>query len=72
MAPISLRVASHVHNGRQHLNFSEWDQPNEDFEEIEEVISRGEMPLSDYLLMHPEADLSAAEKQQLIDGLQAP
>jgi len=35
------------------------------------VISRGEMPLSDYLLLHPEAELSAAEKQQLIAGLQA-
>jgi hypothetical protein len=71
VAPISLRVASHVHGGREQLNFSEWDQPNEDFEEIEEVISRGEMPLSDYLLMHPEAALSDVEKQQLIDGLQA-
>ena len=72
VAPISLRVASHVQNGRQHLNFSEWDQPNEDFDEIEKVISRGQMPLSDYLLLHPEAELSAAEKQQLIAGLQAP
>lgn len=69
VAPLSLRVASHVHEGREHLNFSAWDQPNEDFEEIEEVIQRNEMPLSDYLLMHAEADLTDAEKQALLAGL---
>jgi hypothetical protein len=69
VAPISLRVAAHVEEGREHLNFSAWDQPNEDFEEIEKVINQGGMPLSDYLLMHAEADLSEAEKQALIEGL---
>ncbi len=29
------------------------------------------MPPSDYLLLHPEARLSEAEKQQLIRGLDA-
>lgn len=70
VAPLSLRVASHVHEGREHLNFSAWDQPNEDFEEIEEVLSRNEMPLSDYLLMHDEAKLTDAEKATLLAGLE--
>jgi len=69
VAPISLRVAGHVSNGRNHLNFSAWDQPNEDFDEIRKVLERGEMPLSDYLLMHAEAKLSDAEKQELLEGL---
>ena len=30
----------------------------------------GAMPPGDYLLLHPEARLSDAEKQQLIQGLQ--
>ena len=68
VAPLSIRVANHVHAGREHLNFSAWDQPNEDFEEIEEVISRNEMPLSDYLLMHTAAQLTDTEKQTLIAG----
>ncbi|MBX3010375.1 MAG: heme-binding domain-containing protein [Caldilineaceae bacterium] len=71
VAPISLRIASHVEEGREHLNFSAWDQPNEGLDEIVEVIERGEMPLSDYLLLHSTAKLSDTEKQALIDGLQA-
>ena len=70
VAPISWRIASHVDHGRQHLNFSEWDQPNEDADEIIEVITTGEMPLSDYLMMHPEAQLNDEGIQALIDGLE--
>ena len=70
VAPISLRVAEHVDDGRRHLNFSTWDQANEESEKIIEVIQNGEMPLWDYLLMHPEAKLSDAEKEALITGLQ--
>lgn len=71
VAPLSLRVASHVDEGRERLNFSAWDQPNEDFDEIEKVISRGEMPLTDYLLMHPEAKLTDIETAALLAGLEA-
>lgn len=71
VAPISLRVAEHVEHGREHLNFSAWDQSNEEFEEIEKLIRQGQMPLWDYLLAHSEADLSDAEKEALIAGLQA-
>ncbi len=69
VAPISLRVADHGHEGRDRLNFSAWDQPNEGFGEIEKVISRNEMLLSDYLLTHSAAKLTDAEKQALLAGL---
>jgi hypothetical protein len=39
--------------------------------EIAEVIAEGEMPLWQYLLIHPEARLSQAETKALITGLQA-
>ena len=71
IAPVSLYLANHINEGREKLNFSAWDQRNEDFEEVQEVVAEGEMPLWDYLLIHPEAKLSAAETQQLLDGLQA-
>ena len=71
VAPISLRVADHVEEGRHVLNFSAWDQPNKDFGDIKEELNEGGMPLSDYLLMHSEAKLTAAEKEQLLAGLQA-
>ncbi|MDZ4700872.1 MAG: heme-binding domain-containing protein [Rhodothermales bacterium] len=71
IAPLSWRVADHVAEGREHMNFSEWDRPNENFEEIEEVINEGEMPLWDYLILHGEAKLTPDETQVLLAGLKA-
>lgn len=75
VAPISWLVTRHVVEGRQKLNFSEWgigrSRPGEAAEESAELIQRGEMPTKDYLLIHPSARLTDAEKQQLIKGLQA-
>jgi hypothetical protein len=71
VAPISFVVVNHTNEGREGLNFSQWDQPNVDFDEVRENIERGEMPLKDFLLLHPEARLTAAERQQLIAGLEA-
>lgn len=70
VAPISWRVAGHVQEGRQRLNFSEWDQPNENAHEIIEAITSGKMPLRDYLLMHPEAQLTDEGTQVLVAGLE--
>ncbi len=71
IAPASLLITGHVSEGRSRLNFSAWDQPNADFEELRGVIQEGEMPPWDYLMMHPNARLTDAEKGQLIAGLQA-
>lgn len=69
VAPVSWRVAMHVIEGREHLNFSEWDKPQTESEEIIESITEGEMPLSDYVMMHSEADLTTAEQTALINGM---
>lgn len=71
IAPVSLMLADHVTEGRDHLNFSEWDQRNADYDEIEEAVTEGEMPLANYLLLHSEARLIEMEKQQLLAGLKA-
>ncbi len=71
IAPIAWVVTDHVIEGRQALNFSDWGAFDEEAEEFAEVINEGKMPLPDYLKLHPEARLSAAEKQQLIAGLYA-
>lgn len=70
LAPMSWLIQNHVDEGRRRLNFSTWDQqrPREP-EEIAEVILEGEMPLPNYLPLHPEARLSAAERQALAQGL---
>ena len=71
IAPVSWRLADHINEGRAVLNFSTWDQPNTDLDEVVENIEENEMPLSDFLLMHPEAKLTAAEKTTLIAGFKA-
>ncbi len=71
VAPVSWLVYRDVKEGRGKLNFSEWGvERQEDLDEIVEVIREGEMPMPIYLIQHPEARLSAGEKQALITGLQ--
>jgi len=69
VAPVSWWITDHVKDARRHLNFSEWDKPNEDADEIISQVATGEMPFPDYLRLHPEARLSDEETQELIDGL---
>lgn len=71
IAPVSWLTQRDVDEGRAKLNFSEWGRGEQEADEIAEVIREGEMPMPIYLLQHPEARLSAAEKQALIHGLVA-
>lgn len=71
VAPVSWLVASDVAEGREHLNVSEWNRPQDDAEEAGEMLREGEMPLKIYLPTHPEAWFSDAEKAELIAGLEA-
>lgn len=72
---VSLLITKDVLQGRQHLNLSEWGAANasgrerRSAQQIARQVSSGEMPPALYLPLHPEANLSPAEKQQLIDGL---
>ncbi len=70
IAPVSWLVQRDVDEGRQKLNFSEWDRPQEGAREILEVIQEGEMPPFYYVILHPQAKLSNAEKQALLQGLE--
>jgi len=65
VAPISFLVAHDVHEGREHLNFSNWGQRPRHAEDIAEVVDEGEMPMWIYVLNHPEAKLTAAERKTL-------
>ena len=71
VAPTSLLLWRHVTEGRQHLNFSEWDKGQPGFREVQEQVASGEMPPWDYLLMHGSGKLTDAEKEQLLTGLKA-
>jgi hypothetical protein len=71
IAPLSWWLANHIREGREHLNFSEYGQISAEDkgkvkEEIAEVIQKNEMPLSSYTWLHPEAKLTDAQKNTLI------
>ncbi len=70
IAPISWITQHNVDEGRSKLNFSEWNDGGrgEGAGELVEVLQEGEMPPFDYLIMHPGARLSDAERQKLIQG----
>ncbi len=71
VAPSSWLLQSHVDEGREVLNFSEFQKTYKEAHEAGQEVREGEMPPFSYLLMHPEARLSADEKQQLARGLDA-
>ena len=71
VAPISFLLSHDVKEGRHEVNFSVWDQYNEQRKtrkrkEIVEQVQSGEMPQWYYILLHPAAKLSEAERQAII------
>jgi len=70
VAPVSWLVASHVEEGRKHLNLSKWDSlsPSQQLSTLwymVNMIDQGVMPLKSYAAVHPGAEVSATELQQL-------
>jgi Haem-binding domain len=69
IAPMSWLVQKDVDEGRDELNFSEWDE-DQDGDDSAETVVDGEMPPLRYVLAHPTARLSDEEKRALIAGLE--
>ena len=72
VAPASWFMAYHVEEGRIELNFSEWGKlspgrASRKLEEICEQVNAGEMPIWNYVLLHPSAHLTDADKKALCD-----
>ena len=71
VSPSSWFVARHVDEGRRHLNFSTWgayppSKADHKLEEIIEYVGNGEMPLSSYPPLHPEAKLTDDDRQAIM------
>jgi Haem-binding domain len=71
VAPMSWLVQRDVDEGREALNFSEWQRTYKEAGESADEVNEGEMPLQTYVLLHPEARLSLAERKALAQGLTA-
>jgi hypothetical protein len=72
VVPVNYWLDNHVAEGREHLNFSEWNTyPVSDqqhaAEETVEVVTKKEMPMLSYWLVHWDAKLTDAQRQTLID-----
>ena len=72
VAPASWFMAYHVEEGRIELNFSEWGKlspgrASRKLEEVCEQVNAGEMPIWNYVLLHPSAHLTDADKKALCD-----
>ncbi len=72
--PVAWWLNDHIVDGKKHLNFSDFTKlpiavQNHKFEEVVEVIEENEMPLESYtyLGLHKEANLSAEEKETLMN-----
>ena len=77
IAPVSFLIAHDVRDGRRELNFSLWNQYNDrrkarKFKEIVEQVEKKKMPQWYYVLVHPEAKLSDAEREIIMNWAKQP
>ena len=69
VAPMSWLVRRDVDRGRDELNFSTWEDEDNDADDAAETIEDGSMPPRQYKLLHPDARLSDEEEQLLVEAL---
>lgn len=76
VAPVSWFLIDHVNEGRHNMNLSEWgsydkDKQSRRLRDMCEQVQDGEMPLSTYTPLHPQAKLSAADVKTICDWANA-
>jgi len=71
IAPGSWLIYHDVEDGRSRLNFSDLGSSSRGLDEVTEMILSGEMPPPQYLLIHRNANLTTAEREELSKGMQA-
>ena len=69
--PIAGWLAHHVDEGKDELNFSEFDmyklkRKTHKLKEVIEQVKTGEMPMNSYTIIHKDASLSEEQKTKLI------
>jgi hypothetical protein len=70
--PVGWWLASHIHDGKSRLNFSEFGtysrrQALRKLELISDQVSDHKMPLSSYTLIHRDARLTEAQIREMTD-----
>jgi hypothetical protein len=70
LPPLSWLIEKDVHDAREHMNISRWqeystDQQVELLSKLGAEVRNHQMPIPRYLSLHPDARLSEAEVQEL-------
>ena len=73
--PVSWYLEGHIEDGKEELNFSDFGSYSDRMQKakMRSIISQvedGKMPLPSYTLLHPEAELTAEEKQLLVKWIE--
>lgn len=73
--PARALVENHIENAKENLNFNEWGTyyPRKQarlLRAIKEQVEKSEMPLPSYTWLHPDAKLTDAEAQTLINWIE--
>lgn len=63
VSPVSWLINNHIMEGKENMNLSEWGELDVfdkigTLEEMYEEVENGEMPLNEYVLLHPKAKIS--------------
>src|SRR5688572_17006495 len=70
--PVGWWMQDHVNEGKRHLNFDIFSSYNarrqyRKFEEINEMVTEGEMPLPSYTVLHRDAILTVKQSEALLN-----
>lgn len=71
VAPISWMLKSHINEGREHLNFSDWGNYSSEIKialhkECVHELEENKMPLKSYTLIHTKTKISDKQRADLI------
>lgn len=66
ITPVNYWLASHIKDGKKHLDFSKWSsyslkKKEHKMDELHEEVEEGEMPLNSYTWIHGDANLTPAQ-----------
>lgn len=72
--PMSFLVHFDVKEGREHLNFSNWDrltaeEKSDALKESLEEVEEGHMPLPPYILLHPDSVITSDQLRTLKEDI---
>lgn len=68
VTPVNFWLQDHINEGKEKMNFSQWNDPASQKEAYEcaEVVQEGEMPPGNYAFIHGHAKLSGTQRGQLV------